>query len=171
VIVDGLASDSSNDSIVTISATQTKTVNGLALNRDSSVIFQQAFLVSEARGSINNWLDGAKKLKSPFGGKRAVALSFSGTSTYGSGTSTWQVWTCSVSFNASNNALTESCSQLFARAGGATTVRAAFDAATLGPFGLWGQKDQKLVVKLVNSAAMSVNSAEGFGVVARYPAN
>lgn len=161
VILDGQRGDSSNNSLLTISATGADAKGGLELKWDTDTVgftSSIAIVPVEAR-SIEFYLGGlgsSRTLKSnPFANTQAQLLQANATSTYGSGTSIYYVRSIAVA-NAANNGLnTETAHPIYAEVGGATTANKLFGGTMgFGGYGgLWGRKGEKLLARLVNSAA------------------
>lgn len=170
VILDGLYADSSNDTLVTISATQAARPDGLALLGDTAVSFDVArALLPAYMRSLDWYVDGSplKQLKPrPFEGLRSHLFKTIATSTYGSGTSTIEVSSVRDVFNRTQygQKLTETATTIWSQAGGATTVAGTADFT---PLGLQGETDAKIVVKLNNSAANTVTTLTNWAL--QYP--
>lgn len=170
VIVDGLRSDSSNDTIVTISATAATAAGGLALNTDTDVAFTDTLALTTCRdmtcGYITPRGNSAPALvENPWKGSRSVLWQSIYTSTYGSGTSTFQIFdVCNIKNKVGTNG-SETSTQRYSTAGGATTVAATFDFST---FGFFGSNDCKLLIRLNNSAAAASIAASNFGTTYPY---
>lgn len=173
VAVDALGSDTSVDALVTISATSARSLDGLALLRDTSTAFEHAIAIipREAR-SMKFYLGGSpeapKLLADPFVNSRAVLMQAEATSTFGSGTSTYQVFSVNQKVSAGQDT-TEVVTNYYSQPGGATTVNQIFGGANgFGPYGVYGRKGDKLVAKLDNSAAASAVFHTAYGLYFRY---
>lgn len=150
VPVDGLRTDSSNDTYVTISATQVNSEKGLSVNYDTDVALFTSIALTSSPDDISNMIEpvSGKLVANPYLGQRAVLFKANGTSTYGSGTSTWQV--LSVAPNYKVGTSTETVTTLYTQPAGATTVN---NSLALPDLGLIGRRDEKLILRIANSAA------------------
>jgi hypothetical protein len=172
VLLDSMRADSSNDTLVTISATQAATTDGLALLHDAAVGFKATrALLPRSMRTMPFYVDGrtsALKPK-PFEGLQGALMRSIATSTYASGTSTFEVWSVAVTNTARGSAGgsvgSETRTQLWSEAGGATTAAKTFDFQALG---LHGNVGEKLVARLNNSAAMSAVTMPAWALF--YPA-
>lgn len=170
VILDGLRSDSSNDTIVTFAATNASLTGGLELKWDAAVAFKSTIaIVPRAMRKIEPYLTGGpgrtRLLTSPFTGTRGLVMKSIATSTYGSGTSTFELHSVDVAYAATTGKGSELVDQIWSEAGGATTVAKTFDFTG---FGFFGNKDEKLVARLNNSAAMSAVTFVEYGIYFLY---
>ena len=165
VIVDGLRADSSNDTLVTISATSAATAAGLQLKADTDVALTETRLLSPHRTDIRDYLNPNFSLRENIhAGSRAVLLRWTSTNTFGSGTSAMQV----IQANSNPRDRTETTSILLSEASGATTV-----AKTLldgNDYGILGAKDNRLLIRVNNSAALATVLSYPYGLWFRYPA-
>jgi len=159
VPVASLRTDSSNDTITTISATQAKTVKGLALTADTTVALTSTILLAPSNFSldIGTYLAGssmtAVALKvNPFINRTFLASSRA-VSTYGSGTSFHYVYEVTPTFK--RVGASEVVNILHGPiAGGATTVLG--NLVTLSDNNrIMSNPNSKLLVRVVNSAAMA----------------
>lgn len=156
-IVDGLRSESSNDTLVALSETSANDKDGLMLYGDSSVAFTQdlALIPPEMR-TIKTYLKtpqvGGTLIPNPWAGTRAMLFKAKATSTYASGTSTVSL-VCVVPNNKTSGGI-ETVTTMWSEAGGASTAALTMDYS---PYGFLGCKDGKLLLRVVNSAAMSAN--------------
>lgn len=163
VIIDGLRADTSNDSLLTISATQASAENGLELKWDTDTVgFFSTIQVGprEAR-RMPFYLEGMSPTRkfmlkaNPWVGMQANIVYANATSTFGSGTSTWTTRTCAVKLSTNSSfAGSEDCTVLTSVAGGATTANKVFWDGT-NPYGVFGNPNEKLIARLANSAAMA----------------
>jgi len=149
VIHGGLRTDSSNDTLLTISATSASVANGLALKWDTDVAFKSTLVVAES-DTIQFYTSGSTIRANPFAGRQSIVFLTNATSTYASGTSNYEI-TCLTVNNARTGA-TETNITTYRQPGGATTANKVFD---FSPYGLFCARDQKMLARLVNSAAMA----------------
>jgi hypothetical protein len=171
VILDGLRSDViSGAQLLTRARIDANLVAGIPLFWDTSVAFTStiALVPSEARtmGFYYNRSPPNNALTSsdPWSQTRTGYCLGNATSTYASGTSTLQVISTKVTNSGTGNGA-EVNTTLYSEAGGATTVSKTFDYRDIC---LWGKKGEKLIVRLDNSAAMSVVTNRQFGYQVRY---
>jgi hypothetical protein len=167
VILDGLRSDSSDDRLTTIAATAATAEDGLALKWDGAVAFKTTYALGAPRkigayfststGGVNPGL-----VPNPFAGRQALLLLANETSTYGSGASAFEVVSVKVKNGTGGAGGTETVGFTYSRAGGATTVNASFNDDILG------RKDEKLLVRINNTAAMSASTLYAYGLTFRY---
>lgn len=159
VLVDSLRTDSSNDTLVTFSATETTLTKGVQLNIDTDVALLDSRALVLNRTDISGYLGGPpnfRLLENPNGGTNPSLRYYSITSTYGSGTSTSTIYSVKVS---NKTAGSETATVLYGpQAAGATTVAKNFDFLVQP---IAGRPHEKIVVRTVNSAAMA--STSGFG--------
>lgn len=158
VIIDGLRSDSSNDSLLLLSATQAKVEDGLKIKWDTDTVgfaLTQLVAPEKLRTSIQGYLvQGKVKALFPFTGTRGEIKRLSGVSTYSSGTSTFELYS-----DGQGVAATEV--KFFSLAAGATTAeKEALDGDKVPAVGDWGKR---LVARLKNSAAMATATLRGDG--------
>jgi hypothetical protein len=181
VIVDGVRSDSSNDSFLTFGATQATLAAGLAIKWDTDTVgFKStiALVPSAYRNSIQPWLatraatTAPQLVRNPFAGTMTRFLIANATSTYASGTSVYEIHSVRVNNVAtagSGTAIPVQGSEvdtiLYSTAAGATTVNKVFDFST---FGVIGNPDEKMVVRLKNSAAMASTVHYAYGQQFKY---
>jgi hypothetical protein len=161
VLIDGLRTDSSNDSLLTFGTTQVTRTDGYPLYFDTdTVIFAASYAILPNRTNIAGFLGGPatgrKLLENPYNGQQAFLRWFEAKSTYGSGTSDLYVY----SVKASNKpAGAETVTTLWGpEAMAATTVNKQFTYWQTNM--LPGRKNEKLIVRVKNSAAMA--STAGF---------
>lgn len=174
VAIDALATDSSNDSLLTISATSARPINGLELKWDTDTVgFNSTIAVVplEARRMpfyLRGVPDAPKLHPKPFVNSRGVLLSANATSTYGSGSSAYKVFSVAQTVSAGQDT-TETITQLYQEPAGATTVNKLFGGANgFAPYGLYSRKDEKLVARLSNTAAMASAIHSAYGLFMRY---
>ena len=155
VLIDSLRTDSSNDTIVTIGATQVTRTDGLQLNIDTSVALVESRALIPNRTNIAGFLGGPatgyKLLENPYMNQWPFLRWFEGYSTYGAGTSLMNVYSVKPSNKVSG---AETVSTLWGpEAMGATTVNKQFSywQNALLP----GRRNEKLIVRVTNSNAMA----------------
>jgi len=166
VLVDSYRAEVSTDAMVTFSATEVTRTDGLQLNIDTDVIFTLSYALIPVRNDISVFLGGPpnyRLLENPFGGMWASLQWLEGASTYGSGTSNWYVYSVKPSNKASGS---ETVTTLWGpEAGAATTVTKQLSQFQTNM--LPGRFHEKMIVHLVNSAAMA--STSGFALAQLKP--
>lgn len=176
VLRDGMRGDPTDNVFATLSETAANTPNGLALLGDSGVTFDVAAEITPER-TIARSLDGpyAYIQQNPSVSSRVALFKIAATSTYGSGTSTIEVFSCktlypsswgavtagSVSGYAAKNNGSETCTTLDSVAGAATTV----EKVLTYDYALESKKGERLIVRLNNSAAMTAATLYAYGRV------
>lgn len=167
VLIDAMRSDVADARLLTKSATRATTVNGTAINWDTSTAFEMsAALVPPEYRTMAPYLPlGSRTLKQDvWNNTRTVALLANAVSTYGSGASQLDVYSVNVN-DGSLGKSTEIVTTLYSFPAGATTVAKEF---TLGsPIGIIGKKNEKVVVRLKNSAAASAANLRVNGYLQR----
>ena len=168
--VDALLADSLNNSLLDQGPSDAKWTGGLALMWDTdSVNFNLSRLVApnQIRDYIEVYYDSKGNIdyNLPFLGTRGGVTYMAGVSTYGAGTSTFQLITESPS-NAAGVALNTEV--IYSDLTGATTV----DAAAAGldgsvGFEMVGNLNERLVARINNSAAMASAQFRGNGLMFR----
>lgn len=175
VIIDGLRSDSSDDTLTTRSETVATAVDGLPLYKDGAVDFLATACINCPRSMTQyvNKAGGQSWSFEPnlFKGTQAVVLYANETSTFGSGTSLLSVVSSLVGYKSGGtagvgNAGTETATVIIGSlTGGATTVQAEpIKASATGPYGFLCRKDERCLVRLTNSAAMSAITMYTYGL-------
>jgi hypothetical protein len=158
VILDGLRADSSNDTLLTFSETASPTANaGMNLLWDTSTAFMSTVALTDCRNFECGYIMGTSRsapplVENPWNGRRSFVWYFSQLSTYGSGDSAQQIISVDVK-NKVGEAGSETATVLWQGAGGASTTASTFDARYSG---FPCKKNQKCIVRLLNSAAASV---------------
>jgi hypothetical protein len=182
VIVDGLRSDSTNGSLFNVGATQATVADGIAIKWNTATVgFKStiALVPTKFRNSIQPWLgtragivQAPQLMSNPFAGTMTRLLIANATSTYGSGTSNYEVHSVRVLNKAvagSGTAIptqgTEVDTLLYSTPGGATTANKVYDFTQ---FGIIGNPDEKLLVRLNNSAAMASTVHYAYGQMFKY---
>lgn len=173
VIQDGLRSFSSDDALAALAETSAAVPAGLALGGDSATSFKSVLAVVPVRNDIRYYLspDRNQNLNpDPFQadgvlGRTAQFWYVTGTSTYGSGTSSIVVRSvrvrnarATISTSIAGGGL-EDDAETFTLAGGATTVAQSYDWTR---YGLGGKRGRKYLIGIENSAAMSATSLNAF---------
>lgn len=160
VLIDGLRTDASQDTLLDVGATQVTRTDGLQINFDTSTSFIDSRALVANRTNIAGYLGGPpnyRLLENPYAGTQPFLRYYSFTSTYGSGTSLFTAWSVKPSNKVAGS---EVVTSLFGpQASGATTVAKNWDFLSQP---LSGRPNEKLIVRTVNSAAMA--STTGFGV-------
>lgn len=162
VLIDGLRSDSSNDTLLTFSATQVTRRDGYPLYLDTDVALFDSRALVPNRTDISGYLGGPPNhylLQNPYSWgptARPYLRWYEAKSTYGSGTSLAYVYSVKAVNKAAGS---ETVTTLWGpEAGGATTATKQFSYWQTN--NLPGRPYEKLMVRLVNSAAMA--STGGF---------
>lgn len=164
-VITAMLTDSSNNTLNTQASTSAKSRNGVVLYNDGAVSFHHSVLLAPTpqsnrapfwaslAGSSNtlNWT------QNPFDDSRTVVDFISGVSTYGSGTSTINVYASTLSQGAT---VSETVRTIYTAAGGATTVAAT---PTLPTNGIRANEGERVIVRIVNSAAMTAASLTATG--------
>lgn len=164
-----LRSDSSNDTLVTISATSAVAPTGLKLKVDSSVALISTLVIAPLNwddyDKLSPGLNSTSFVTKPWAQRQSVLTSAYGLSTYGSGTSLLTVLAVDRTQAAAGS---ETVTTLWpSTVGGATTVAKVFgscDTEATGCATAWGQQGlicppgQQCMIRLTNSVALSVNT-------------
>jgi hypothetical protein len=167
VILDGLRSDSANDTLNALSETAATDPDGLPLYFDTSVAFLTSrALVPPSCRKMECYLDysNGRQLtlkKNPFKGTFTTVYTWIETTTYGSGTST--VALRSVLEDNETTGGNETVTVMDSVAGGATTVA----GTKTYTYGIRGFPDEKVILRVTNSAAASSVSMYGYGLYRR----
>jgi len=166
VPVDGLRSDLvSGATLVAFAATNGSLGAGLAVKWDTSVNFEATQCLNCSR-DITTYLAGRGNVlapgftENPFAGKQAAFVVGQFTSTYASGTSTIQIVSSKPKFSAPLGTAAETVTTLAGFAGGAT---ATMKELNYHPYGILGKKDERLLVRINNSAAASAITFYAYG--------
>jgi hypothetical protein len=177
---ESLRADSSNDTLVTISATQATGPSGLALKIDSSVALTQTIAVAPTSNATWQFLSLGPQSTSfksnPWLNSQALLTGTQSLTTYGSGTSLVSV--VGVLRNQAAAGSETSITVWPSMVNGATTVRKVFGTCDTpatgcetawGPSGLVCPLGYQCLVRVTNSAALSVNTLGINGVWASSP--
>lgn len=155
VILHGLRSDSTDNTLITKSETAANSVNGVPLLADGTTLFKQSkALIPAAALKMGFYVVGegrrARTLKkNPFESYTALLSSLVATTTYVSGTSSHGVYCVAVtnSLTAGSETVTS-----YSKAAGGSTIEDVFTPST---YGLACPAGQKMLLRTDNSAAMS----------------
>lgn len=164
-----LRSDTSVDTLVTIAATSAVAPTGLKLKIDSSVALTSTLVIAPLNwddyDKLSPGLNSTSFTKNPWAQRQSVLTSAYALSTFGSGTSLLTVLAVDRTQAAAGS---ETVTTLWpSTVGGATTVAKVFgscDTEATGCATAWGQQGlicppgQQCMIRLTNSAAMSVNT-------------
>lgn len=151
VIIDGLRSDSSNDTLNALSETAANSQDGLLLKWDTDVAKTSSRLVAppEARKFGFYFVNRKDFVANPFAQLKTILFLAKMVSTYASGTSVWSL-NCAVPvYKAAGQ---ESNVTSYSANSAATTVEKVFD---FSGFGLMCPQGARMVSRLTNSAAMA----------------
>lgn len=166
VIVDGLRDDTATDALLLMSASQAKIEGGLQLlaDTDTRLVTRRLIAPDMMRKSIEPYLVQNDRLaltskapNYPFEGTRAEVSMLSGKSTYGSGTSTWEIH--EEGFDPTTRAFVTNT--IHSGAGGSTGAEDVELDGKQAP--ITSQRNFRLVAGLTNSAAMASLSVRGMG--------
>ncbi len=177
VPLDGLLSDDMNcggsGCLKALSEATASILGGKGLFTETAVVLNStiALLPPEARqiefyiaGNVGS---GAVLRKNPYAGFRTFVASQLATSTYGAGTSSMSISTVMPNFTRAST--TETVTTLYGPiAGGGSTVSKTFIALS-DPVKVLADSDQKVILRLTNSSAMSVVTHTVLGYRAPYP--
>ena len=168
VILDGFRAGSSNDTLATLAEASANAADGKTLARDDAVAdFTTVYAMTPERLGTAFWDTRSFNLvTNPYLNRRTIIQYANETSTYGSGTSFFEVLSCVV-FHATTGG-SETCTTLFSEAGGATTVNKVFDSSKFTPYGVIGAKGAKVLVRIRNSAAHAAPTIAAYGFNYRY---
>jgi hypothetical protein len=170
VILGGLRSDSSNNTLATLSETAATASAGLGLLNDNAVSFNNTIVVSGCRDFTCGFVSGntmrasPPMVENPWKGTQSVIWSQTATTTYGSGTSTFQIIDVDVK-NKAGEAGSETATVVWSSAAGASTTASAHDY----PYGFFGcKKDHKCIVRIANSEAMTAATHSVYATIYPY---
>lgn len=171
VWLDAERTDSSNDSLLAMSETAATAVNGLNLVWDTDTVGFRSSIALTPYRTMPAYLEGFgvsgqnRFQKNPFINQWAAFLVSNATSTYGTGSSNYRIKSCAVTLLSNGSNSSETCTTLYSVAGGATTANKVFDFT---PYGILGRKNEKLLVRLENSAAMASTAHYAYGLTWHY---
>lgn len=158
VILDGLRSDASTDALLTIAATQANGVDGLQLKWDTTVAMTVSAALTTQRTMQSYIHERTGSLHvNPFDDYRAIVQKLSELSTYGAGTSVIQIISVKTDYRRGS----ETATTIWSEASGADGVLKTLDEK---PFGFMSKKGEKLLLRVVNSNAMSAVNLKAYGV-------
>jgi len=170
VLVAALRADSSNDTLLTISATDATLRTGLALKIDTDVAFWTglaieppgangicAYIACSGNAPGGMWTY-------PFVGYQGAAALARATSTYGSGTSTIKFYSVSVK-NATGGSASD-VTTLWSIAAGNTTVEKLLDYSETP---IYARQGEKMLVRVENSAAQASATMQVYGALYKNP--
>lgn len=163
-LVGAIRSDSSNDTLNALSEAQANSLNGVQAFFDTNVAFKSAVVVGDPSfGYASKYLQGRSTLKSnPHQGESPILFLTNATSTYGSGTSNFNIVCVTVTAASSGSEVVTT----YATPAGATTVNAILD---FSPYGIRCPTGTKMISRLVNSAAAASVVHYVAGVVTNTP--
>lgn len=159
VLLDGLASQSSNNTLAALAETAANTTSGLGLYADQAISFTYTYAIQSTR-TLDWFMQGGSASifnPDPYGDGRPVIYFLSSTCTYGAGTSRMKVY--AVDYVMSGTTYSETVTTLYNTASAATTVTKEVPWA----YGLLADRGTKLVISIENSAAYSVPSIYAYG--------
>jgi len=176
VLLGALAADTSNNALVLLAASQgVQKADGLILLGESTVTFEVTIALTQFK-KAQDYLGGRAvpglalvPFKNPFDQYQAALEFATLASTYGSGTSSIEVYSVVGKFSP-DRTYTEVATKIYSVAGGATTAAKVLKQYTdFGQYGLLGAQGAKLVVKLDNSLAMTAPAVVVSGREFEYP--
>lgn len=163
VLLDALRADSSDNTLITLAATSANRPDGLGLLADGTVSFTATKALT-TKTRISDYINGRDfgLNPTPFQGLQSKFVWGTATTTYGSGTSTLQIISCDINASRTAGRSNETCTVLASKASGATTVAGTW--TEFAPYGLYGKKDQKLLFRVLNSAALTAATMSSYGI-------
>lgn len=167
VILDGLRSDVWDGRGQVLAATKANNDDGLALTWDTSTAFMAtAAVVPREYRSMKKYIArGTRDIKADvYNNSRTVVLKANTTSTYGSGNSFFVLYSVDVN-DLSLNRTAETVTTLFNETNAATATNKIFDLNA--PVGIIGRSNEKVVSRLLNSAAASLVALKASGYTQR----
>lgn len=163
--------------LVALAATRATTPDGVQIKFKTANQLTSSLLVAPARftTSISAYFAGGNAgqprafITNPFYNRRSVLLLANETSTFGSGTSTYNIYSVLPKYRPAGGTgvgtgSSEVVTLLYSDAGGATTVSKTFDFRDIG---IAANRNEKLIARLTNSAAMSVTTNRAYGIYGR----
>lgn len=169
-ILDGTRADSSNDTLVTISATAATAEAGLNLAWDTSVGLTDTTSLQPCRDMTCMLMNRGGNVatigfvENPVEGLKTLLWEASYTSNYASGTSTISILSCDTKQRVENGG-SETCTTVYSAAGGAD------DTAATKSWTTWGfppARDKRYLVRLTNSVAMDTVTASNYATTYQY---
>lgn len=180
VLVAGFRTDNtfnSNVKLVALGATRATTPDGVQIKFKTANQLTSSLLVAPARftTSMTAYLAGGNAgqprafVSNPFYNRRSVFLLGNETSTFASGTSTYNIYSVLPKNRPAGAAgvgtgSSEVVTLMYSDVGGATTVSKTFD---LRDIGIAAARNEKLIIRLTNSAALSVTTNRAYGIFGR----
>ena len=156
VPVGSLRSDITNARLLAVTDAKANSP-GASIFWDTSTAFNTTLVLGAGSQSTVKYEDfftvEGRAKPQPFFGQMVQALAVTATSTFGSGTSNLQVFSVKQAWDPNRNTYSEVATLLYQEAGGATTVQKNFNFNSGS--GLFGYKDEKVIVRLNNSLAQS----------------
>ena len=165
VILDGTRADVWDARGVTMAATRATTLDGLAIKWDTSTAFDyQMALVPPEYRKMSAYLRGGNLDLQPdiYDNSQTTFMLGNATSTYASGTSNLVIYSIDVGKLDSGNSYTETATTLYSEPGGATATNKIFDDQA-GFSGIRSRPNEKMLIRLDNSAAMSSVTFRAYG--------
>ncbi len=169
VLIGALRADSSNDTLLTIGATDATPRKGLALKFDTDVakIASVAFMpngddICQFIACPGSSAPGGMR-PNPFASYQAAVALVRATSTYGAGTSTIKIYSVATTQAATGSS---DVTTLWSIAGGATTAEKLLDYSETP---IYGRRGEKLLVRLENSGAMASVTLLTYGAIYQNP--
>jgi len=168
-LVGALRGDSSNDTLLTISATDATARTGLALKFDTDVAKIVSFAFLPNSNGICQFIacPGSSApggmYPNPFAGYQGAVALARATSTYGSGASAIKFYSVAITQGGSG---AETATTLWSIAGGNTTVEKLLDYSETP---IYGKQGEKLLVRVENTAAMATVSLQVYGAIYKNP--
>jgi hypothetical protein len=164
--------------LVALAATRATTPDGVQIKFKTANQFTSSLLLAPGRftTSISTYLVGGNQgqprqfIANPFYNRRTVLLLGNAVSTYGGGTSTYNIYSVlpknrpvTVAGGVATGS-SEIVSLLYSDSGGATTVSKVFDFRDIG---IAANRNEKMIVRLTNTTAMSVSTNRAYGIFGR----
>ena len=185
VILDGLRSDSSNNTLLAAAIATCDMKDGYKVYWDTAVTNFNSTIALTPYRTIDKYLtaasgpkvdtaavgavwgfitNGEKLIDNMYRGTQAIVYKALDKSTYGGGTSVFQVISVKTR-NAGGHNGVETATTIWSEATGATTVEATFD---FSEYGIYGKKDEKLLVRINNDNSMTAVYFRAYGLFGRY---
>ena len=162
--LDALRSDATTANLMLGPACNAKNPDGCSITWDTSNAFVHSRALVSCRSASCLFPGlGQNVNRNPYLGTYTSLQNFNAKSTYGSGTSTLNIY----GVVPSNTGAGETATLLWTAAGGATTAYASL-GATQWPIGLIGPQNGKVIVRVTNSAAMASVASQAYALLYRY---
>ena len=165
VILDGFRSDVWDARGLTMAATRATTVDGLAIKWDTSTAFDySSALVPPEFRKMSAYIRGnTRDLNHDlYQNSQTIWLWGYALNTYASGTSNLNVYSVDVNNSGTGTTFTETSNLVWSEPGGASTVAKTFDDQVIFG-GVRGRPNEKVVIRLDNSAAMGTVTYRQYG--------